>query len=63
MAHGARMDITPVINIANSLQASFEAINRLARDLPREQQEALEWETKRIFQAKAALMAWLDEGR
>jgi len=57
------MDITPAINIASSLQASFEAINRLARDLPRERREALELETKRIFQAKAGLMAWLDEVR
>jgi len=57
------MDITPAINIVRSLQASFEAINRLARDLPREPREALERETKRIFQAKAGLMAWLDEQR
>ena len=57
------MNIAAGINLANDLQDIFQRINRIARDLSPEVGAALEAQSKRVFQVKAALMAIVDEER
>jgi len=55
------MDVHPFVTVAQALQAAFEGLNTLAGELPAPQRRKVEATATRIFQAKVALMVWVDE--
>jgi hypothetical protein len=55
--------ITPFTTVAEALQQIAEAIEALGTAVPPHKRTAFEATTKRIRQARVALLLWIDEQR